>query len=179
MDVSDIGMIMRDCTPKPAKPSSLKVKAAGLLIYKDGDLNTDGWHWESEGPGPWTQREMAVLALEYIIEQIKQEPHESGDVLMWPDGAKTKPTKLSDQRRADWLPTSPEPAGFNVSARIVDQDARNREMTETLRRVQDAGWIEACAAPYGEQPELHPRRHLDWPVIDPEMIRPVTGWRVK
>ena len=71
MDVSDIGMIMRDCTPKPAKP-----------------------------------------------------------------------TKLNEQQRADWL--------------------KMREF--------EASWAEACAAPYGEQPELQPRRHLDWPVIDPDMI---------
>ena len=81
-----------------------------------------------------------------------------------------KQSKLNELQRADWLRMSAEPAGFDVAPRIVDQDARNREMTEALRRVHEAGWIEACTAPYGEQAELHPRRHLDWPVIDPDMI---------
>jgi hypothetical protein len=91
MDVSDIGMIMRDCTPKPAKPS-----------------------------------------------------------------------KLNEQQRADWL-------------RMSAESAPTREPQEAFwfwsQGVPDSRtFAELWADPNPTAP-LHPRRHLDWPVIDPDMIK--------
>jgi hypothetical protein len=129
MTEADVPMIIRDCYAKQSKMeepmSRISVKAAGSLTYKDGSLTMSGWHWYAEGPGPWTQREMAIFALEYLIEQVKQDKHEACDVLIWRDGTKTKPSNLNEQQRADWLRMSAEAA-----------------------------------------PELHPRRHLDWPILD-------------
>ena len=103
MDVSDIGMIMRDCTPKPAKPTKLN------------EQQRADWLKMREFEASWAE----ACAAPYGEQASYAE--------LW----------------ADPDPTAPRPK--------IDVDKAMQWVDERL-------------------PELHPRRHLDWSVIDPDMI---------
>jgi len=66
-----------------------------------------------------------------------------------------KQSKLNEQQRADWLRMSAGPVSPSAQARRLDQDERNRAAAEAMRLIYEA-----------PTPELHPRRHLDWPILD-------------
>jgi hypothetical protein len=78
-----------------------------------------------------------------------------------------KQSKLNEQQRADWLRMREGPVSFDVHMQV---DPPTEEAIRARERVR-AQLLEALSEMYGDTtPELHPRRHLDWPVIDPDMI---------
>jgi hypothetical protein len=159
MDYSDIGMIMRDNMPK-AKVSKLG-EPDSLQRQIDDVLSIirriqDDYEQAVEPYRKHLVRLQSLKAPQPVWFGVDYGTKDSTSVTAFP---------FSDSSR--------NPA-----------DALNRETTEMLNRMADqlcgvkpsklneqqrADWLRMSAEP-APTPELHPRRHLDWPVIDPDMI---------
>jgi hypothetical protein len=142
MDVSDIGMIMRDCHPRPVKPTKLneQQRADWLRMSAEPEQTTKARpRRHGETIGDLFRLEGHTGELFAVVGFLK----ENGKPIIRPMGY-----------RDDSLPLL-DPCDFSVI------QAPERPKIDVDKAVQ---WVDE------RLPKLHPRRHLDWPVIDPDMI---------